>query len=75
MKQLVVGLGETGGPLFDILYATFGKSVVGYDLEKQPKKPKGKVNVLHICIPYLHNFIEVVKEYQKTYKPSYTIIF
>lgn len=78
---LVVGYnGETGGALYRILlwkknHQTFGAdrmtnlTVLGREIEKF-----GQLDVLHICIPYIHNFKDVVRDYQKKFNPRYTVI-
>lgn len=68
---IVIGLGETGRPLFEILKEAY-PDMLGRD------KPAGDwdepVEFMHICIPYGEDFIEIVKTYQKIYKPDVTII-
>ena len=76
MRQLVVGLGETGRPLFNVLQKADQFGVIGYD----PKEdwvngdPVDEVDYLHICIPYSDKFISIVKDYQEQHKPKITVI-
>jgi UDP-N-acetyl-D-mannosaminuronate dehydrogenase len=69
--DLVVGLGETGGPLQQILaksYPTIGRDI---DLVEVP----GKVSVLHLCIPFeIKDYIGVAAGYIRQYQPELTII-
>src|SRR6266568_5081384 len=46
---LVVGLGEVGKPLFQLLSKHY--KVVGIDIQP-PSEPVGEVDVLHICFPF-----------------------
>jgi UDP-2-acetamido-3-amino-2,3-dideoxy-glucuronate N-acetyltransferase len=74
MKSIVVGLGETGRPLFNILKRS-GMDVYGYDDKtKWAYDSIALVDVINICIPYSDKFIEIVKDYQKAYNPGLTII-
>ncbi len=36
MKSAVIGLGETGRPLFEILHEHYGNDVEGYDIKTTP---------------------------------------
>ncbi len=74
--DIVIGLGETGRPLLNVLREGLGKeTVVGYDA-KIGKDGVATVPVryMHICIPYNSGFVGVVKEYQKLYMPYMTVI-
>jgi UDP-N-acetyl-D-mannosaminuronate dehydrogenase len=83
-KVLVVGLGEIGRPLFELLNERGCFQVYGFDIDKtkmlQLKQnaemlPK-KVDVMHICIPYSsqEEFINSVVDYAKKYQPKLLII-
>ena len=69
-KTLVIGKGEVGVSLFNVLkkvyYDTYIKDVEPIDLEN--------IDVLNICFPYSDKFEEYVKEYQTLYNPKLTII-
>lgn len=73
--QIVIGLGETGRPLFEILGENLDEVVCGYDINTNINyfEPAGDV-YLHICIPYSENFVEIVKAYQDRMCAKYTII-
>jgi 3-hydroxyisobutyrate dehydrogenase-like beta-hydroxyacid dehydrogenase len=66
MKHFVVGLGEIGTAIQRVFRCD------GVD-KKYVKLPK-KVDVLHICIPYSTKFYDIVKTYQITLSPKYTIV-
>src|SRR5213595_1134250 len=73
MKQsvIVVGLGEVGRPLLEILksrYRTFGVDL------NQPA-PVSQCDVMHICFPFQGSaFVEQVVEYIHQYRPALTVI-
>jgi UDP-N-acetyl-D-mannosaminuronate dehydrogenase len=83
-KVLVIGLGEVGRPLFELLDESGHFIVHGYDLDKakmsqvaQHEKglPK-KVDVMHVCIPCVSQepFVNTVANYAKQFNPELVII-
>jgi UDP-N-acetyl-D-mannosaminuronate dehydrogenase len=69
---LVVGLGEVGKPLFQLLSEHY--KVVGIDIQP-PSEPVGEVDVLHICFPFeIRDFVGETARYIETYKPAVTVI-
>jgi UDP-N-acetyl-D-mannosaminuronate dehydrogenase len=73
MKQtvIVVGLGEVGKPLFEILKAHH--QTFGVDLNLPA--PVTQCDVLHVCFPLLgDNFVGYVVDYIRQYNPGLTII-
>jgi UDP-N-acetyl-D-mannosaminuronate dehydrogenase len=81
---LVVGLGEIGGTLFELLKETSNFTVYGLDLDEekmratrqdQNKLPE-KVDTMHICFPCKDqaNFVAAVASYTKQFKPELLII-
>ncbi len=79
---LIVGLGEVGRPLFEIVKESGKFEVYGFDINVE--KMKGleqrelpeEVDVLHICYPCfdIEQFIRTTVDYMKKFKPSLTII-
>ncbi len=68
---LVVGLGEIGKPLMEIIEERF--DVVGIDIA--PVEFHGKCDVLHICFPFqIPDFVGVCVEYINKYQPQLTVI-
>jgi len=67
MRSIVIGLGETGGPLRNVLDCD------GYD-KRWGELPDGSFDVLNICIPYHELFINDVVKYQKIFHPKLVII-
>ena len=68
---IVVGLGEVGKPLFELLqkrYRTFG-----VDIDRPA--PVTSCDVMHICFPFqVKDFVGEVANYIEKYHPSITII-
>jgi len=68
-KGLVIGRGQIGTALFEILknhHETHIRDVDDLNLEG--------VEFLHICFPFSKTFVDNVKNYKEKYKPKYTII-
>jgi UDP-N-acetyl-D-mannosaminuronate dehydrogenase len=73
MKQIVivVGLGEVGQPLFNIIQSRH--QVFGVDLDKPA--PLTQCDIMHICIPFRgEDFVAQVVEYIGKYRPGLTVI-
>jgi UDP-N-acetyl-D-mannosaminuronate dehydrogenase len=81
---LVVGLGEIGRTLFDLLKETDGFTVYGLDLDEtkmratfqdHSKLPQ-TVDTMHICLPCTNqnSFVATVAVYVKQFKPELLII-
>jgi len=71
MKVLVVGLGEVGSALLEIVKGVY--DAVGYDI-KNPSKLPEKVDMLHVCLPYTENFAKVVVDYVEQTCPMLVLI-
>ncbi|MDH7564225.1 MAG: GDP-mannose dehydrogenase [Candidatus Bathyarchaeota archaeon] len=80
---LIVGLGEVGRPLYEILKASGKFTVYGFDLstEKmqalgQTRLPNKPADIMHICIPCSSqtDFIEAAESYVRKHKPKLVII-
>jgi UDP-glucose 6-dehydrogenase len=71
-KPLVVGLGEVGGALTQVLEANGPVSV----LDVEPFEITGPVSVMHVCFPFQQRrgFVPAVVERIKQFAPSLTII-
>ena len=79
MKDMVVGLGEIGNPIYKILSKKY--SVVGYDLntnlmnlKKFKKFEDEKTDFLHIAIPFSNKFIKNVIDISKKFHPNCIVI-
>jgi UDP-N-acetyl-D-mannosaminuronate dehydrogenase len=81
-KVLVVGLGEIGYPILELLVESRRFLVYGIDIDpekmrelRQDEIPT-EVEVVHICIPCFSRdkFVNVVANYVKRFKPKLTVI-
>lgn len=69
---LVVGLGEVGRPLLQLLSRRY--RVIGVDVIP-PSEPTGVVDVLHICYPFeIKDFVGETARYIDLFKPTVTVI-
>ena len=82
-KVLIVGLGEVGRPLFELVRESGKFSVYALDVdeakmrevEQNPSSLPSEVSVMHVCIPYKDaNFQDVVANYAKRFRPKLVII-
>jgi UDP-N-acetyl-D-mannosaminuronate dehydrogenase len=78
---LIVGMGEIGRPLYEIIEENSEYNVYGDDLNIDKCSPNlskipNEIDVMHICIPCndIQSFIKVVSTYYKRYKPKILII-
>ena len=68
---LIVGLGEVGRPLLEIMGSTY--STFGVDIN-QPA-PVSQCDVIHICFPFERSkFVGEVVDYIHRYRPALTVI-
>lgn len=77
--DLVVGLGEIGSPIFQLL--SKGNTVLGYDinkskmnLEKFKNIKNSAVILVHICIQFSDEFVDTVVRICKKYNPRGVVI-
>jgi len=81
-RVLVLGLGEVGRPLYDILIESGAFSVFALDSdinkmrEAKANVPTGRVDVMHVCIPCYNRekFVNSILEYIDKFDPGITII-
>ena len=76
-KDIVIGLGEIGLPLFKLLSKKFPTEGIDKILKLNKKKPSLKnydIELLHICIPFSKIFFKIVKEYEKKLNPKAIVI-
>jgi UDP-N-acetyl-D-mannosaminuronate dehydrogenase len=71
-KIVIVGLGEVGRPLLNLLSDNY--NVIGVDIAP-PREPIGAVDVLHICYPFeIKDFVGETARYIDMFKPKVTVI-
>lgn len=81
-KILVIGLGEVGTAIFDLLQESGKFQVYGLDLDKtKMKATKQKAlptstDIIHVCLPCKDQtkFAEIVANYARRFKPKLLII-
>ena len=80
-KVLIIGLGEVGSALYDIIRESNKYEVYGYDVD--PNKSKNKraeipkvVDIVHICYPFTskQKFVKITAEYINNFKPNLLVI-
>ena len=70
-KIVVIGLGEVGRPLFELMSQYH--DTVGVDIS--PVEVREAVDVLHICYPFeIRDFIGETVRYIEFYKPALTVV-
>lgn len=73
MNTLILGNGEIGSSLFDILSAVYPNSVWAEDIIPEKRfmdKCPDKIDILHVCLRYTETYKSTVEEYVKRYKPA-----
>lgn len=65
MKSLIIGNGEVGKSLWEIIEGCIMDRV---------HSGGAKCDIIHICFPYSKEFNKEVERYQEQYSPKYTII-
>lgn len=81
-KVLVIGLGEVGKAIFDLVKESGKFETFGLDLDKtimkdlKQKELPTAVDVVHICIPCKDQakFVDIVTTYARRFKPKIIII-
>lgn len=68
MQHLVIGLGEVGSAVKEILKCH------GLDFNKDSSANGGPYDMIHICFPYSDSFVLSVKNYQNLFKARYVVI-
>src|SRR4030067_2449874 len=81
-KVLIVGLGEVGRPLFELIKESGEYEVYGLDLDEARMKTleqislSRNIDIMHVCLPCSkkEKFITIVKNYIERFRPRLTII-
>lgn len=77
MKTLIIGKGQIGTALGGVLkdynpiFLDFQLDLHIYAGEYISKNP---IEIMHVCFEYSGKFVQSVKNYQKVFKPRYTVI-
>ncbi len=67
---IVVGLGEVGRPLFELIREKY--PVIGIDIE--PVVTDGHCGILHICYPFSSHFVKTTVKYMDQNRARLTVI-
>lgn len=70
MKSLIIGKGEVGQALHQVLSKKFDVMII----DKEPEQTDSMIDIMHICFPYSEKFVDIVHKYQKQYQPKFTVI-
>jgi len=73
MKSIIVGFGQIGKSLFNVIDEHYITAVIDTDGQVTAQDPSG-AEIMHICFPYSSNFVQYVKEYQEAYNPKFTVV-
>jgi UDP-N-acetyl-D-mannosaminuronate dehydrogenase len=73
-KVAVVGLGEVGRPLLEVIERA-GHDVVGIDVAPVELPDRGSLDVLHLCFPFaIDDFVAEAERYVELLEPKLTVI-
>lgn len=70
MNTLIIGKGEVGEALYNILKKKYNVFI----RDKEEHNPPFHTEIIHICFPYFDGFEEEVKKYREKYNPIYMVI-
>ena len=74
-KSIIIGAGEVGKSLYEVLETAYGKDLLLKDKEAYFEADfVSSVSFVNICYPYSDSFIEDAKNYIAQYKPSVATI-
>tara|TARA_Y100000741_G_scaffold308457_1_gene251560 strand:+ start:650 stop:1402 length:753 start_codon:yes stop_codon:yes gene_type:complete len=76
-KDMVIGLGEIGLPIYKIISKHFPVEGIDIDPILNKEKPLLKnhdVVFVHFCIPFSKNFFNIIKKYEKEIQPEAIVI-
>jgi UDP-N-acetyl-D-mannosaminuronate dehydrogenase len=69
---VIVGLGEVGRPLLELLSQHY--AVLGVDINP-PSSPSAGIDIMHVCYPFeIKDFVGETTRYIELYKPALTVI-
>jgi UDP-N-acetyl-D-mannosaminuronate dehydrogenase len=73
MTSAVIGLGETGGALYEVLSEVY-PHVGRVDIKDWEVSIPAKYDIINICIPYSEDFVKIAEDYRKLFSPKLIII-
>ncbi|MBI4143508.1 hypothetical protein HY487_01340 [Candidatus Woesearchaeota archaeon] len=69
---LVIGLGEVGNAMCQVIEGS-GKYRL-FKKDAEDTEIREKIDIMHLCIPYMDNFVGISADYIKKYNPELVII-
>lgn len=74
MRHIVLGKGEVGGAIYEVLNDSPENLTGWYDINSFHVPFVGRADALHVCIPFSEKFVDTVWSYVKRHKPSLVIV-
>ena len=76
MKTIIIGAGEIGNSLFNVLSKEYECDLydISYGRQVLKELKLNKYDIMHICFPYSNEFIENVINYKLDFNPKYIVI-
>lgn len=74
MKHIIIGLGEVGKALREVLHVNPDNIVAWHDRDASAVAFSGRADAMHVAIPYSDEFVATVKSYILLYRPSVVIV-
>lgn len=74
MNHMVIGMGEVGKAIFDVLSCGVDYKVGWQDVRSCEVPFNGRAHALHVAIPDSPNFVSNVRRYIDAYNPSIVIV-
>lgn len=78
MRAIIIGLGEVGNALKEVFNNAdpfgFYDKWAGVDTDGGFGNLDKPFDIMHVCIGYSPQFVKIVQDYQKKYKPKFTIV-
>src|SRR3989344_6088906 len=69
---LVIGLGEVGNALCQVIEDSGNYKLFKKDIEDI--RIREEIDIMHVCIPYMDDFVKVAANYIKEYNPKLVVI-
>lgn len=70
MMQVVLGMGEVGTAVAEVLHHQYGVIPVDVDSKEVPEH----THALHVCYPWSDKFMDITRDYIEEYNPEVTVI-
>lgn len=74
MRHIVIGMGEVGKSVFEVLKSCKEYKVGWHDLDACNVPFEERAHAMHVCIPHSKTFESIVRSYIAVYHPSLVIV-